>query len=278
MEKTHDRNIWKSTSKPQESANSPDHPLGRRTLNKTAEPAIPRYGFAAPCMWLALIVTLVSCASFEPRLHQSDLLKRREPTVKANQNDIDVSIEEFANPEKSILAFEATVSSYGVLPLLVQVKNSGATNYRLPRNNVNALLNGDPLTLLDGRDAATQSAMKGYGGNALAWTLATGPFALLVAPLTLTASSAHTASVNQSVEAHFARLELPDALIRQNDSIAGFVYFKLPVATWRLENLVVAVEPVNDETGEVLSYKFSLPVIDIPVPPEMREKKVSDDN
>lgn len=226
---------------------------------------------------LAVVFNLNGCASFEPRLDQGGLSKARLPTVKANQQGVDVSIEEFVNPEKSLQAFESVVASYGVLPLLVRVDNNGTTNYRLPRGNVKAKLGGDSLTLLEARQAAVQGAAKDYGGRALAWTLATGPFALLLAPLTMTGSSAHTAAVNRKIESHFGALELPDALVRQKESIAGFVYFKLPVASWKLDDLVVEVEPINDDSGEVLSYKFALPVLDIPVPREMQGKTPRED-
>lgn len=232
-----------------------------------------RHSLIASGLILTLFVSLIGCASFEPGLRQQDLLRPRQPTAKATQKGLDVSLEEFVTPSKSMQAFEAVVASYGVLSLLVRLENNSRINFKLPRGNVRAILDGDPLPSLLARDAAMQSASKGYGSNAMAWTLATGPFALLLAPLTLTASSAHTASVNKNIEGHFGTIELPDVLIRQNDAIAGFVYFKLPLATWKLENLVVEIEPIDDDNGDKLSYKFSLPVLDIPIPPEMRDKK-----
>ncbi len=220
---------------------------------------------------------LTGCASFEPALRPENLNQPRLPTVKSSQRGLEVMIEEFVTPQKSMLAFDAVVASYGVLPLLVRVENTGTTNYRLPRGHIKASLGEDELPLLDARDAATQGATRGYAGNALGWTLATGPFALLIAPLTLTASSAHTASVNKKIEEQFGSLEFADALIRSKQTAVGFVYFKLPPATWQLDTLFVEVKPIDDESGEQLVYKFALPRMEIPVPREMQPKKAQED-
>ncbi len=229
--------------------------------------------FAA--LFLSMIILFsVGCASFEPALRQDALSRRRLPTATSSQKGIEVSIEEFVTPTKSMQAFEAVVASYGVLPLLIRIENNGSTNYRLARGQVKASLGGEALPVLVARDAATQGAAKGYQGNALGWTLATGPFFFILAPLTLTASSAHTASVNRKIEEQFGTLELPDALIRSNQSVTGFVYFKLPPVTWKLENLTVEVEPIDDSNEEPLSFKFFLPPLDIPVPREMQERPI----
>jgi len=227
---------------------------------------------------VAIFIGILSgCATFEPSLRPENLNRPRLATVKSSQRGLEVALEEFVTPTKSMEAFDAVVASYGVLPLLVRVENSGTTNYRLPRGQIKASLGEDELALLDARDAATQGAARGYAGNALGWTLATGPFALLIAPLTLTASSAHTASVNKKIEEQFGTLELADALIRSKQTAAGFVYFKLPPATWQLDTLLVEVRPVDDESGEQLVYKFTLPRMEIPVPREMQPRKSQDD-
>jgi len=115
------------------------------------------------------------------------------------------------------------------------------------------------------------------GGRALGWTLATGPFALLFAPLTLVASSAHTNSVNQKIGQHFGAIEFPDALVRRDESVSGFVYFKLPFRLQRLENLTLEIEPVEDATEQKLSYRFNLPAFDIELPYSLRDRKVDPD-
>ncbi len=233
--------------------------------------------------WVRIVFVLVifhlsiGCASFEPALRQADVTRNRLPTVKDTQNGLEVSIEEFISSQKSLQAFDADVAGNGVLALLVHVDNKTNTNYRIARTQIEAVLDGDPLPILEGKEAADQAAAKDLGGRALGWTLATGPFALVFAPLTLVASSAHTNSVNQKIEQHFGELEFPDALVRRDESVSGFVYFKLPFRLQRIENLTVRIEPVDDSTEQKLAYEFKLPAFDIKLPYSMRDQKTDDD-
>jgi hypothetical protein len=187
---------------------------------------------------------------------------------------VEVSIEEFVSAKQSQLAFDADIAGYGVMAVLVRVDNKSNNTYKLPRERLKATLNGKPLERMEAKEAATQGANKSYEGRALGWALATGPFALLVAPLALTGSSAHTASVNKTTEEHFGTLELPDALLKQSQNVSGFVYFKLPFGLNRLENAIMEIQPIDDVSGKELSYKFPLPTIEIELPPSRRERKV----
>ena len=235
------------------------------------------YQALSPCLWTLFLSLLAGCASFEPGLHQEDLARNRLPTARETKDGLEVSLEEFVSSKKSLQAFDADVAGKGVLALLLRVDNKGQINYRLAKTEIRALLDGESLPMLEGRDAADQAATKDLGGRALGWTLATGPFALVVAPLTLVGSSAHTNSVNQKIEQHFGALEFPDALVRPHESVTGFVYFKLPFRLQKIENLTVEIEPVEEATEQKLSYRFNLPAFDIELPYSLRDRKVNDD-
>jgi hypothetical protein len=226
---------------------------------------------------ICICLLAIGCASFEPGLRQQDLARNRLPTINKTQNGLEVSIEEFVSSKKSLQAFDADVAGKGVLALLVRVDNNSNASYRLARTQIKALLDGESLPTLEGRDAAEQAAAKDLGGRALAWTLATGPFALVFAPLTLVASSAHTNSVNQRIGQYFGEMEFPDALVRRDESVSGFVYFKLPFRLQRIENLTVEIEPIEDATEQKLSYRFNLPAFDIELPYSLRDRKIDND-
>ena len=215
---------------------------------------------------MLVTVVLSACASFEPKLRMEDLSRNRVPTASDLQNGLEVSIEEFVSAKKSQSAFDADIAVSGVMAVLIRVENKSSNAYRLPRSQLTAWLAGERLERLDGKEAGNQGAGKEYGGRALGWTLATGPFALLLAPVTLVGSSAHTASVNKTIEEHFGVMEIPDALLKQNQSVAGFVYFKLPFGLTKLENAVLEIQPVDDVSGEKHSFKFPLPVVSIVLP------------
>jgi hypothetical protein len=213
---------------------------------------------------LILIVLVVAgCASFEPALHYSDLTKPRQPTVKETQEGLDVSVEEFASKSKSQQAFDADIAPYGILPLLLRVENGGSQTYRVSERGVSAYLGTEPLPSLTGESAAGQGANSEYVGKALGWTLATGPFAIFLWPATIAGSASHTAAVNRRIEQHFESLRFTDSVLKPNQTAVGFFYFKLPSGIKRLENLRLEVSPSEEQTGNQLSYKFSLPTLDL---------------
>jgi hypothetical protein len=54
-----------------------------------------------------------------------------------------------------------------------------------------------------------------------------------------------------------------DAVLKPNQSAAGFLYFKLPPGVDKLDNLRVEATPSEEGTGDRLSYKLILPTLDL---------------
>ena len=212
---------------------------------------------------LTICLQFNACASFEPGLRYQDLMRPRQPTVMQVQEGLEVSIEEFATAKKSQQAFDADVAPYGILPLLLKVNNGGTQSYRLREHEVNVYLGNESLASLSGEKAAGQSANSEYVGKALGWTVATGPFFILLWPATIAGSASHTAAVNRRIEQHFESMRFNDSLLKPNQSAAGFLYFKLPAGIKRLENLRVEVTPSEEQTAKRLSYVLSLPALDL---------------
>jgi hypothetical protein len=212
---------------------------------------------------LAICLLFNACASFEPGLRYQDLMRPRQPTAKQEQEGLEVSIEEFATAQKSLQAFDADIAPYGILPLLLKVNNGGSQSYRLREHEVNVFLGNESLASISGDKAASQSANSEYAGKALGWTVATGPFFILLWPATIAGSASHTAAVNRRIEQHFESMRFNDSLLRPNQSAAGFLYFKLPSGIKRLENLRVEVTPSEEQTAKRLSFSLSLPTLDM---------------
>lgn len=207
------------------------------------------------------------CASFNPSLRHNELSATRAPTVAETRQALRVSVEEFVSPSNSRRAFDSDTAAYGVLSLLLRIENNSTVSRKLLRDQVRVTLGDELLPRMQADDAARQAALKSHGGNALAWTLATGPFALLLAPITLTGSSAHTESVNRRIEQHFGTMELPDLLLRPNESAAGFVFYGLPFDVNRLENLAVGITVIDESSGENIPFEFKLPTFEIALHP-----------
>lgn len=204
---------------------------------------------------------IAGCASFEPALHTSDLLRARQPSVVETREGLEISVEEFASPHKSLQAFDADVAANGVLALLVRAENKGSGNYKIEYGSITTSLAGQALPVIGGMDAANQAATSEYAGKALGWTLATGPFAILLWPATISGSAAHTQSVNRRIQQHFETLRFNDALLKPNQTAAGFVYFKLPDNSQKLDSVKVTAQATEESSGKRLSFAFSFPEI-----------------
>lgn len=208
---------------------------------------------------LALITIFISaCASFAPGMRYQDLIRPRQPTARAVQEGLDISVEEFATESKSRQAFDADLASSGVLPLLIRIENRGDQSFRIRENEIQVFLGGSPLTQLIGGEASDQSASSEYAGKAFLWTMAAGPFAILLWPSTIAASATHTHGVNRKIRQHFESLQFVDMLVKPNQVAAGFVYFKLPDGTKSIKDLAVAIEPVREQDGTRLPYRLDL--------------------
>ena len=128
---------------------------------------------------LAVLIISGCSASFEPRLNSQELLKDgRLPTVKEVRGGLEVSVEEYASPNKSRRAFDTELASYGVLPLLVRVENRGVKNYKVRPSQIRVIQNTEPLVPLYGFEAANEGAMRGYTWHSLVNTVAMGPLAM----------------------------------------------------------------------------------------------------
>ena len=213
----------------------------------------------------ALLTGLIfaGCASFTPRLRYQDLMGERLPTVEQAQEGLTVSVEEFVSPTKSKQAFDADLAPYGVLALLARMENRGSATYRMPSQSIKVSLNNQPLSPLSGEQAATQAATSEYAGKALGWTVAAGPFALLLWPATIAGSAVHTQGVNARIIQHFESLEFTGSLVRPNLTAGGFVYFQLPQNVKTLENIRVEVIANEEQSGKRLPFNLQLPTLEL---------------
>lgn len=227
-------------------------------------------GHPARSIFILFCLFVSGCASFEPGMRYQDLMRPRQPTTKQTIDGLDISVEEFASERKSRQAFDADLAPNGLLAVLLKVENNGSQTVRIQENMVSAYFADQLLGSLGGDMAANQSANSEYAGKALGWTLAAGPFAVLLWPVTIGASAAHTASVNRRIEQHFESLRFNDALLKPNQTAAGFLYYKLPDGTKRLENLRLEVISTVADSGEKSKFNLTLPTIDLSAPVSAR--------
>jgi hypothetical protein len=212
---------------------------------------------------IGIYLLSVGCASFEPGLRLQELNAPRQPTARAAQEGLEVSVEEFITQDKSLMAFDADLSSSGVLALLIKVENGGVEKYVAKCEDVKAFLDGQPLTPLTAREAAHQAATSEYVGKALGWTIAAGPAAIILWPFTIGASAVHTQGVNKKVIQYFEGTSYQDALVSPKQTAVGFVYYKMPDHVNRLENFVVEAEATGETSGKKLSFRFTVPPVQL---------------
>lgn len=209
-------------------------------------------------------------ATFDPQLLAapvSNWTKEHQAVLSQIKDGLEIVIDEYASPEKSRQAFDAEIARNGILPLLVNVKNSGTQHFKLRQDRVQAFLNGEPLRSLYGYEAAQQGASRDYMWRALASAILTGPLAMYFSPAFMALSASHTNSINKRIERHFESLELTDTLLKPNESMAGFVYFKIPDGSARLENLVVEVTVETEDPEDTIeasqTHRLTIPTIEL---------------
>jgi hypothetical protein len=226
---------------------------------------------------VVLITFVLSCARFQPTLDQTTLILggNRIPSVVKTQAPITVSIEEFASPNKSKQAFDSDVIASGVLPLLFRFDNKGESVFKVPASAVKAYLGGQVLEVMNGETAAKQAATRDYVGKALGWTLLAGPFAIIAWPGTIVGSAMHTRAVNSHIVAHFEKLEFQGAMLRANEPVAGFVYYRVPAdkkilesiaETKTLQNLVIEITASPEAEGQDVTFSVPFPGIELSQP------------
>ncbi len=208
--------------------------------------------------------SLTACMStFEPRITAGALEQPKLPTARAFQAGVEVSIEEYFSSHKSRRAFDADVGANGVLPILICLENRGSQEYRIERQQIKAILNGQPLAPLHGLDAAETGARRNPAWNALVNTAAIGPLAIVFGLGTMVASASQTDKINRQIEQHFERMELANRLLKPNETATGFVFFKIPSTTGSIDGLMLEItldpELWGDYAGKSLVYRFAVP-------------------
>lgn len=210
---------------------------------------------------LAVCFFLNACATFDPATRYQEIMGPRQPTVSEAREGLQVSLEEFISSEKSRRIFDADLASHGVLALLLKAENKGQGTYKIEDKETRALLENQLLPLLPGVDAANQAATREYFSKAAGWTLATGPFALIFWPVTVSVSGMHTGEVNRRIEQHFETLSFGKAIVQPGQSAVGFLYFKLPERFDSKEKIIVEI--VASEAQSASQIVFKLPISNV---------------
>jgi hypothetical protein len=209
-------------------------------------------------------------ATFDPQLRpafMTEWTREHQTALRQNQDGLEIALDEYASVEKSHSAFDSDVARNGVLPLLVSVDNRGTNHFKIRQDRVQVFVNGEPLRSLYGYEAARQGASRDYVWRALASAILAGPLAMYFSPAFLALSANHTNSINKRIERHFESLELTDALLKPNESTAGFVYFKIPDGSTKLETLfveiTVEIEDPEDRVEASRTHRLALPAIEL---------------
>jgi hypothetical protein len=98
------------------------------------------------------------CAGFKPALDQQALLGgTRIPTTEQTIEGVTLSIEEFATPAKSKLAFDSEVASSGVVPLLIRIENKTSSTLKIPAEAVKVYIEPTSISAYWGKSRQRSS-------------------------------------------------------------------------------------------------------------------------
>ena len=142
------------------------------------------------------------------------------------------------------------------------MENKGNKGYHAWKRSIKASLDGEMLQPMPGYMAARQVASHGFATTALA-TLAALPLGIFISPK-------NVSLIDKRIERHFDRVEFADRLVKADEVVLGFVYFKLHggwFGSKRLENLTVHVTLEEDTYGEQnstpLYFTLTLPTLEV---------------
>ncbi len=195
---------------------------------------------------------LTGCASYTPTLVK---LEPSGPNVtKTIKGDLTIYVEEFVSPSKSETAFDTDMAEEGVLPLLIQVTNSGQEPFEVKLNDI--FVRGDsvlkPLTPEEAADKASRSAV----GKAIGWSMIVPIIAI---PVAVIASASHTSKVNLKMVADFNAKAFQDTTIQPNTNHTGFIFLALEEGMQDTSGLTLEMTVKNVGTGEVMIVTASVP-------------------
>jgi len=212
-----------------------------------------KFFFGIGLLVIALFVS--GCASYSPSLVR---LEPNGPTMSRQvSGDLTIFIDEFATPEKSEKAFDGNLVKDGVLPLLIQVENSGHHSYEVKKMDMvlRDEIDNSTLAALTPEQAASK-AKKNAVTRAVGWSLIVPMIAI---PVAVTASAIHTSKVNKQIVQDFSAKGFPDGTIMPNKDRSGFVFFELPKGRKDLSGLHLQITSRNEVTGEFVTVSSPLP-------------------
>ncbi|MFQ5916032.1 MAG: hypothetical protein ACE5JS_22900 [Nitrospinota bacterium] len=220
--------------------------------------------------FLLMVCLLVGCASYSTSLV---LLNPSGPNVnKVAKGDLTLYIEEYATQEKSELAFDTNLPEEGVLPLLIQVANSGQEPCEVKVEDI--FVRGDallkPLTPEEAASKAERSAV----GRAIGWSLIVPIIAI---PIAAIASAKHTSKVNKKVLADFTAKAFKDGEILPNKEKSGFLYLQLAEGQKDTAGLSLEMTARNITTGEIVTLVTPVPPATFTQKEDKEEEPEEDD-
>ena len=201
---------------------------------------------------LLMSILVAGCATYTPTLAK---LNASGPNIgKAVQGDLTLYVEEYATPEKSEKAFDTKLSEEGVLPLLIQVENTGEQPYEVKTADMR--VQGDaPLKAITPEEAASK-AKRSAVGRAVGWSLIVPIIAI---PIAVAASATHTSKVNKQIVQDFCQKAFQEGVIAPHKDQSGFLFFELDEGRKDLAGLRLELTAKNVTTGEVVAIAVPLP-------------------
>jgi hypothetical protein len=204
---------------------------------------------------LLIMALLTGCASYTPTLVK---LNAQGPTVtKQPQDDLVVSVEEYATKEKAKKAFDTDMAKEGVLALLVAVQNEGQQVYEIKPSDITLREGEMPLKVLSPEQAA-KKAKREYFMKALGWSLIVP---IISIPVAIAVSVDHTGKVNDKIVQDFTAKAFTGGTLAPGKEVTGFVFFELKPGRKDLGGLVMEVKGENQATKECTTVTCDLPMV-----------------
>ena len=176
-------------------------------------------------------------------------------------------MQEYATPEKSQEAFDTKLAEEGVLPLLIQVENTGQEPYEVKATDI--IVRGAAVLKSFTSEEAASKAERSAVGRALGWSLIVP---IIGIPIAVVASAMHTSKINKQLVQDFAAKGFQDGIITPSKERAGFLFFELDKGRKDLSGLSLEMTAKNVVTGEPVMIVVPVPSANFTPKREASEK------
>lgn len=196
---------------------------------------------------LLFALLVISCAAYTPQ--QATLLRIQSAAFSAEQEGFAIGVSPHLEAARNKDVFQADLRQAGILPLQIVMRNSGAQNLDVRKDDfILELADGHSVSPASAELVASRLESKvGVAG----WTIAFGLLGYL-------ASSAQQGEADTARRADLRQKEVQDHVLRSEESSAGFIFFLVPSDVTEITSATLFAKATVQTSGREIRTRVIL--------------------